>query len=163
MLSKIWRVKKKFLRFCNSSMGSPTPTIQPLQWEEIFCGIWKNHLTIFRCPFWMWYRIPYWWWKKRWSIERYRQEHEPTCGNDGKLGRHETALSILVHRLHDFAGAGDYCFELRMSSQNDMNGDVYLQLLRLYLEMDDQTAARQQVVLLLKHHAREMDLVKVCL
>lgn len=51
----------------------------------------------------------------------------------GRVGRHEEALSIYIHTLHDTKLAEEYC-QRNFSEDREGSKDVYVSLLRMYLE-----------------------------
>ncbi|XP_076463553.1 vam6/Vps39-like protein [Babylonia areolata] len=62
--------------------------------------------------------------------------HEERAILLGRLGRHEQALAIYVHRLGDSKLAEEYC-ETHYDAEKEENRDVYLYLLKMYLQTPD--------------------------
>lgn len=73
----------------------------------------------------------------------------------GRLGQHEGALTIYVHRLKDFETAASYC--RRVGS-----GDVYLTLLRIYLRpKGDQPLLLEPAFDLLSRYGAKVEIAEV--
>lgn len=90
----------------------------------------------------------------------------------GRLGRHELALGIYVHILHDTPAAERYCQEY-FERNREENKDVYLDLLKMYLHPPSSSAlgisagqgftpkpSMEAALRLMKEHAPKIDSTK---
>ncbi|XP_069116961.1 vam6/Vps39-like protein isoform X2 [Argopecten irradians] len=90
----------------------------------------------------------------------------------GRLGRHELALGIYVHILHDTPAAERYCQEY-FERNREENKDVYLDLLKMYLQPPSSSAlgisagqgftpkpSMEAALRLMKEHAPKIDSTK---
>ncbi|XP_033733768.1 LOW QUALITY PROTEIN: vam6/Vps39-like protein [Pecten maximus] len=90
----------------------------------------------------------------------------------GRLGRHELALGIYVHILHDTPAAERYCQEY-FERNREENRDVYLDLLKMYLQPPSSSAlgisagqgftpkpSMEAALRLMKEHASKIDSTK---
>ncbi|KAL5525933.1 hypothetical protein ACEPAG_7271 [Sanghuangporus baumii] len=66
----------------------------------------------------------------------------------GRLGRHVNALEIYVYRLADYKKAEEYCKSIYMP--NSLTQDIFLSLLKIYLEPSSNMQRTQQSTNLLK-------------
>lgn len=90
----------------------------------------------------------------------------------GRLGRHELALGIYVHILHDTPAAERYC-QGYFERNREENKDVYLDLLKMYLQPPSSSAlgisagqgftpkpSMEAALRLMKEHAPKIDSTK---
>ncbi|XP_021362075.1 vam6/Vps39-like protein isoform X2 [Mizuhopecten yessoensis] len=90
----------------------------------------------------------------------------------GRLGRHELALGIYVHILHDTPAAERYCHEYSERNREE-NKDVYLDLLKMYLQPPSSSSlgispgqgftpkpSMEAALRLMKEHAAKIDSTK---
>lgn len=99
-----------------------------------------------------------------------------------QLFNHEKALGILVHQLHDFTGAENYCFHVKTalspssptgsqlsSAKSDHSDDhsrrqavqdLFAHLLQVYLKLEDCEHRQKRVLNLLERHATDVDLAE---
>lgn len=80
----------------------------------------------------------------------------------GKLEEHDKALHILVHQLKNSAAAQEYCTWASEAHGHKNRGEIFHQLLRVYLDPDVPGGPRtMEAVDLLNHHADVFNAPKV--
>eukprot|EP00051_Salpingoeca_urceolata_P025663 m.464125 g.464125 ORF g.464125 m.464125 type:complete len:883 (-) comp20356_c0_seq1:85-2733(-) len=83
----------------------------------------------------------------------------------GKMGQHDRALNLLVHRLRDHTAAEAYCAENTKHMDRQTTQQIYLTLLRVYLapsaDAADSADYTQYAIGLLNSHLADLNLVEV--
>lgn len=80
----------------------------------------------------------------------------------GKLEEHDKALHILVHQLKNSAAAQEYCTWASEAHDHKNRGEIFHQLLRVYLDPDVPGGPQTvEAVDLLNHHADVFNAPKV--
>eukprot|EP00042_Codosiga_hollandica_P045510 m.464015 g.464015 ORF g.464015 m.464015 type:complete len:882 (-) comp57045_c1_seq4:1987-4632(-) len=80
----------------------------------------------------------------------------------GKLGEHEKAIHVLVHRLEDHKGAELYCLQHSSSTNRDERQRLFMCLLRVYLvPVAGEKEYSQQAMTLLNSHLADLNVAEV--
>eukprot|EP00040_Diaphanoeca_grandis_P040391 m.261755 g.261755 ORF g.261755 m.261755 type:complete len:903 (+) comp43078_c0_seq1:282-2990(+) len=80
----------------------------------------------------------------------------------GKSGEHQLAIELLVHKLHDFAAAEEYCIEISVGLDRKTREKVFLTLLKVYL-LPSATGKlhTDEAINLLNNNATDLDTLEV--
>lgn len=80
----------------------------------------------------------------------------------GKSGEHQLAIELLVHKMHDFSAAEEYCISITADKDRTTREHVFLTLLKVYL-LPSATGQfhTHEAIALLNNNANDLDTLAV--